>query len=152
LPYLAAFNAGAIIGTAVWGRLSETRLGRRGAVTITLLIGMASLPLYLHASDPLWLGIGALMMGAFGMGVWGMAPAYTTERYPTSVRGVGPGFCYHAGAAIGAAMPTVLGELQDMGIALVNAASASMIVSALLAIALIWLGPETRGRDFSIGG
>ncbi|MEP7304669.1 MAG: MFS transporter [Acidobacteriota bacterium] len=152
LPYLAAFNVGAIIGTAGWGRLSETRLGRRGAVTITLLLGMASLPLYLHASDPLMLGLGALMMGAFGMGVWGMAPAYTTERYPTSVRGVGPGFCYHAGAAIGAAMPLVLGELQDLGFALVNAATASMIVSALLAIVLIWLGPETRGRDFSVSG
>ena len=149
LPYLAAFNVGAIIGTATWGRLSETRLGRRGAVTITLILGMASLPLYLHASDPLMLGLGALMMGAFGMGVWGMAPAYTTERYATAVRGVGPGFCYHAGAAIGAVMPVVLGRLQDLGIALVDAATASMMVSALLAIGLIWLGPETRGRDFT---
>jgi len=152
LPYLAAFNVGAIVGTACWGRLSETRLGRRGAVTITLLLGMASLPLYLHASSPIMLGLGAIMMGAFGMGVWGMAPAYTTERYPTSVRGVGPGFCYHAGAAIGAAMPLILGELQDLGFALVNAATASMMVSALLAIGLIWLGPETRGRDFSVSG
>ena len=33
LPYLAAFNIGAIAGTAIWGRLSEARLGRRGAVT-----------------------------------------------------------------------------------------------------------------------
>jgi SHS family lactate transporter-like MFS transporter len=149
LPYLAAFNIGAIIGTATWGRLSETRLGRRGAVTITLILGMASLPLYLHAGDPIMLGLGALMMGAFGMGVWGMAPAYTTERYPTSVRGVGPGFCYHAGAAIGAVMPLVLGELQDLGFTLVNAATASMVVSALVAIGLIWLGPETRGRVFT---
>src|SRR6516225_480326 len=37
LPYLAAFNFGAIIGVAAWGRLSETRLGRRGAVTITIV-------------------------------------------------------------------------------------------------------------------
>ena len=59
---------------------------------------------------------------------------------------------WDAGAAIGAAMPLVLGELQDLGFALVNAATASMVVSALLAIALIWLGPETRGRDFSVSG
>jgi len=38
LPYLALFNVGAIIGTAAWGRLSETRLGRRGAVTITVIL------------------------------------------------------------------------------------------------------------------
>jgi SHS family lactate transporter-like MFS transporter len=149
LPYLAAFNIGAIIGTASWGRISETRLGRRGAVTITVVLGIASLPLYLHADDPLLMGVGALMMGAFGMGIWGMAPAYTTERFPTAVRGVGPGFCYHAGAAIGAFMPTLLGFFQDSGVPIVTAMTGSMMVSGLLSAALIWMGPETRGRVFS---
>jgi SHS family lactate transporter-like MFS transporter len=151
LPYLTAFNIGAIVGTAAWGRLSETALGRRGAVTITMCLGMASLPLYLHARDPVVGALGALMMGAFGMGIWGMAPAYTTERYPTSVRGVGPGFCYHAGAAIGAMMPYVLGHLQDRGFGLANIMTATMLVSGLLSVGLIWLGPETRGRDFAEG-
>src|SRR5262249_53876964 len=57
LPYLAAFNIGAIVGTAAWGRLSETRLGRRGAVTITIVVGMAALPLYLHATGSFALGL-----------------------------------------------------------------------------------------------
>ena len=148
LPYLAAFNIGAIVGTAVWGRLSETRLGRRGAVTMTVLLGFVSLRFYLFPHDSLTLGIGALMMGAFGMGVWGMAPAYTNERYPTDARGVGPGFCYHAGAAVGAAMPALLGMLQDRGITLVNAMSTAMVISGIVAIAAIWSGPETRGRTF----
>jgi SHS family lactate transporter-like MFS transporter len=149
LPYLTAFNVGAIVGTASWGRISETRLGRRGAVTITVVLGIASLPLYLHATDPFLMGVGALMMGAFGMGIWGMAPAYTTERFPTEVRGVGPGFCYHAGAAIGAFMPYLLGLLQDRGVAITTAMSGSMIVSGVLSAALIWMGPETRGREFT---
>ncbi|HEY7448777.1 MAG TPA: MFS transporter [Vicinamibacterales bacterium] len=148
LPYLAAFNIGAIVGTASWGRLSETALGRRGAVSITVVLGIASLPFYLHATGPLGLGVGALMMGVFGMGIWGMAPAYTTERFPTSVRGVGPGFCYHAGAAIGAFMPPVVGALADRGVALVNAMSVCMVISGVLSGILIWLGPETRGRQF----
>jgi SHS family lactate transporter-like MFS transporter len=149
LPYLAAFNIGAIIGTAGWGRLSETALGRRGAVSITVVLGIASLPFYLHATGPLSLGVGALMMGMFGMGIWGMAPAYTTERFPTSVRGVGPGFCYHAGAAIGAFMPPIVGALADSGVALVNAMSVCMVISGVLSGILIWLGPETRGRSFT---
>src|SRR5215470_3310637 len=149
LPYLAAFNFGAIVGVAAWGRLSETRLGRRGAVTITITIGMASLPLYLHATTPLTLGLGALLMGAFGMGIWGMAPAYSNERFPTAVRGVGPGFCYHAGAAIGALMPWVLGRMQDHGLHLTSAMSLAMLVSGILSATLIWFGPETRGRAFS---
>lgn len=149
LPYLAAFNIGAIVGTAAWGRLSETRLGRRGAVTITVLVGMASLPLYLHATTPLWLGLGALLMGGFGMGIWGMAPAYTNERFPTAVRGVGPGFCYHAGAAIGAVMPWLLGKLQVLGMKLTTVMTVAMLVFGVLAGILIWVGPETRGRAFT---
>src|SRR5215216_4598501 len=64
LPYLAAFNIGAIAGTAFWGRMSEGRLGRRGAATVTMLLGLASLPFYLHAANPTVGWIGALMMGA----------------------------------------------------------------------------------------
>ncbi len=150
LPYLAAFNVGAIVGTAMWGRLSETALGRRGAVTLTIVLGLASLPFYLHATTDIMLWLGALMMGFFGMGMWGMAPAYTTERFPTEVRGVGPGFCYHAGAAIGALMPYLLGYVQDQGITMINAMSVTMIVSACFAM-VIWLGPETRGREFTGG-
>lgn len=148
LPYLAAFNLSAIAGTAVWGRLSDTRLGRRGAVTLTVLVGMLSLKWYLYSTDTTMLIVGAMMMGAFGMGVWGMAPAYTNERYPTETRGVGPGFCYHAGAAIGALMPTLLGFLQDRGFGMVNAMSIAMLISGVVALAAIWSGPETRGTVF----
>ncbi len=91
------------------------------------------------------------MMGAFGMGIWGMAPAYVSERFPTSTRGVGPGFTYHAGAAIGAVMPLVLGMMQDRGVPLVNAMTTAMLASGLLATLMIWLGPETRGRQFTAG-
>jgi SHS family lactate transporter-like MFS transporter len=147
LPYLAAFNIGAILGTFTFGRLSEGRLGRRGAATITVVLGIASLPLYLHADTAPLLGIGAAMMGFFGMGIWGIAPAYSNEAYPTEVRGVGPGFCYHAGAAIGAMMPTVLGFLRDQGFVMVNAMSAAMVLAGIAAM-VIWMGPETRGRVF----
>lgn len=149
LPYLGAFNIGAIAGTATWGRLSEGRIGRRGAFTATLVLGVASLPLFLYGGTNTALIFGAVTMGFFGMGVWGMAPAYTVERFPTAVRGVGPGFCYHAGAAIGAAMPTLLGAMQDRGISAVTGMSATMVASAVLAMIAVWWGPETRGREFT---
>jgi MFS transporter, SHS family, lactate transporter len=149
LPYLVAFNLGAIAGTATWGRLSETVLGRRGAVTITIILGAASIPFSLYGQQMSTMVLGALMLGFFGMGVWGMAPAYTSERFPTEVRGAGPGFCYHAGAAVGALMPWLLGKFQDDGVNLVTAMSVSMVVSGAFAIAAIWSGPETRGRQFT---
>jgi len=149
LPFLAAFNIGAIAGTATWGRLSEGRLGRRGAFTATLILGPASLPFFLYGGSDTSLIIGAFTMGFFGMGVWGMAPAYTVERFPTQVRGVGPGFTYHAGAAIGALMPWLLGAMQDRGFSAVNGMSATMVASAVVAMVMVWIGPETRGRNFN---
>ena len=148
LPYLAAINIGAILGTAGWGRVSESTLGRRGAVTLAILLAAAVLPLYLYARHPWWMGAGALLMGMFGNGVWGTAPAYTAERFPTAVRGVGPGFCYHCGAAVGALMPWLVGRLQDRGAPIAAAIGSAMLVSGAVALAFVWLGPETRGRVF----
>jgi len=149
LPYLIAFNLGAIGGTIFWGRLSEGKLGRRGAVTITALLGVASIPLYLHAGNPVTLAIGALTMGAFGSGIWGMAPAYVAERFPTAVRGVGPGFAYHAAAGIGAVMPPLIGSMRDGGMALSTAMTIAIGLALLFSASLIWLGPETRGRELT---
>ena len=60
-------------------------------------------------------------MGATGVGIWGMAPSYLTERFPTAVRGVGPGLSYHVGVALGSTTPLVLGQLQDNGFTLTGA-------------------------------
>jgi SHS family lactate transporter-like MFS transporter len=149
LPYLVLFNLGAICGTAVWGRISEGRLGRRGAVTITAVLGVASIPFYLYSSSPAVLGLGAVMMGAFGCGIWGMAPAYVTERYPTEARGVGPGFCYHAAAAIGAVMPLLIGWMDDRGTPLATAMAIPIAIALSCSAAFIWFGPETRGRQLT---
>ena len=147
LMYLVAFNLGAIGGTATWGRLSEGKLGRRGATTITALLGVASIPLYLYVSQTPLLVLGAFMMGAFGCGIWGMAPAYVTERYPTEARGVGPGFCYHAAAAIGAVMPILIGWMNDRGTPLATAMAVPIAIALSCSAAFVWLGPETRGRE-----
>ena len=147
--YIVALNLGAVLGMAAWGRLSETRLGRRGAVAGAAMLGVTMIPLYLYARTSLGLWLGALLMGSCGAGVWAMAPAYLTERFPTAARSVGPGFAYHAGAAIGAVTPTLVGTLQDRGLALTDAMAVCIGASGLLLACLIWMGPETRGRRFT---
>ena len=149
LPYVVGFNAGAILGVAVWGRASEGAMGRRGAVSLAALLGVAAAPLFLAASGPARLLAGAVLMGATGGGIWGMAPAYLTERFPTAVRGVGPGLSYHVGAAVGSATPLVLGQLQDGGMTTGGAMISCIVAGGLLVAAVVWLGPETRGRRFS---
>ena len=85
------------------GRVSEGRPGRRGAATIAALASLAAVPFYLFATTSALLLLGALLMGFFGAGMWGVVPTYLSERFPTAVRGVGSGFSYHAGAALGRA-------------------------------------------------
>ena len=93
--------------------------------------------------------LGALIVGLTAIGAWGMAPSYLTERYPTAARAVGPGFAYHAGAAVGSFTPTFIGWLQDQGIKLPTAMSTCMLSAGLLLVIVIWLGPETRGWSFT---
>ena len=78
-----------------------------------------------------------------------MVPSYLTERFPTAVRGVGPGLSYHVGAAIGAMTPLILGQLQDGGMSVVHAMQVCIAVSGVLVGVMIWMGPETRGRQFT---
>jgi SHS family lactate transporter-like MFS transporter len=149
IQYVVALNLGAILGAALWGRVSETRFGRRGAATMAALIGVLAVPIYVGPHAPIALLLGALLMGACGMGVFGIVPSYLTERFPTAARSVGPGFAYHAGGAIGSVTPAFIGALQDRGVKLPDAMAGCILVSGVLVASMIWLGPETRGRRFT---
>jgi SHS family lactate transporter-like MFS transporter len=149
LPYIVVFNIGAILGAFACGQMSEGRLGRRGASTVAALATIVVVPLYLFAENPLVLGIGALLVGTFGAGMWGIAPTYLSERFPTAARSVGAGFSYHAGAALGSATPAVVGALRDSGWLLANAMAVCIVGALLLVAGILWLGPETRGRELS---
>jgi SHS family lactate transporter-like MFS transporter len=149
LAYSVALNVGGILGAAFWGRVSEGRPGRRGAATIAALAGLAVVPLYLFSTHSALLIAGALLMGFFGAGMWGVVPTYLSERFPTAVRGVGSGFAYHAGAALGAFAPTVVGSLEVGGWPLGSAMAICIACSLAIVVVMLWLGPETRGRQFA---
>jgi len=145
LPFLLALNVGGIAGAAAWGRLSETRLGRRGAFTVAMAVGVAGTPLYLFATSDVLLWIGALVIGMFAAGSLGIMPGYLSERFPTAARGAGAGFAYHVGTGLGAFTPYVVGALQDRGLALATVMGGGIVIGGLLMILFVWLGPETRG-------
>jgi putative sialic acid transporter len=148
LPFLAALNVGGIVGALVFGRLSEGRLGRRGSASIATLIGILSIPIYVFTANTALLLTGALAMGFFGAGNFGVVPGYLTERFPTVARAVGAGFAYHVGAGLGSFTPTLVGMLQDRGLPLPTAMAACIAGAGAMVILMLWLGPETRGRQF----
>ncbi len=146
--YLLLLNIGGVTGAMAAGRLSETALGRRGAATLMMVIGGAAIPLYLYTTSTLLMLTGALAIGFFAAGAWGIVPTYLTERFPTAARAAGAGFSYHAGAAIGSFTPQFIGQLQDRGMAVHDAMALCIAAAAVLVTVLIWMGPETRGREF----
>jgi SHS family lactate transporter-like MFS transporter len=146
LLYLIALNLGGIIGAAFWGHVSEGRAGRRGSATIAAICAIAVVPVYVFVSNDALLMAGGALMGFFGAGMWGMVPTYLSERFPTEARGVGSGFSYHAGAAVGSFAPTTIGWLQDIGWQLPNAMAFCILASLGIVVVMLWLGPETRGR------
>ncbi len=146
LSYLIALNAGGLIGSIVLGQLSETRLGRRGAPTLGMLVGVLSAPLFLWSSNPNLLLLGALLIGLGCSGAWGIVPGYLSERFPTPVRAVGTGFAYHVGAGLGSFTPFLIGSLQDRGMSLGDAMITCIASAGVLVLIMLWLGPETRGK------
>jgi SHS family lactate transporter-like MFS transporter len=145
--YLISLNIGGILGGATWGRVSETKIGRRGAATLAAIVGILAIPLYLMNTDPVIAITGAFLIGV-GTGMWGVIPTYLSERFPTAVRSVGGGFAYHVGAALGSFTPTLIGALKDRGMKLNIAMAWFIVVSNLTAILLLWAGPETAGIQF----
>ncbi|HVB38753.1 MAG TPA: MFS transporter, partial [Vicinamibacterales bacterium] len=149
LRFLVTFNAGSIAGAFIWGHISESRLGRRGAAMLAMLGGVATIPIYVMSHNVSLLWLGALLMGLTASGAWGVVPSYLTERFPTAVRGVGAGFAYHVGAGLGSFTPFLIGALQDRGMALPHAMTLCITTSCLLVTLMMWIGPETRGRTFA---
>ena len=95
---------------------------------------------------------GALAMGFFGAGTWGMVPSYLTERFPTAVaRGRRRASRITSAPGSASFTPQFIGLLQDRGVALPNAMAGCIAAAGMLVIALVWIGPETRGRHFHAG-
>jgi MFS transporter, SHS family, lactate transporter len=148
LVFVLLLNFGGVTGAIAAGRLSETVLGRRGSATVMMTVGIAAIPLYLFTTSIPLMWAGALAIGFFAAGAWGMVPGYLTERFPTVARAAGAGFAYHVGAGLGSFTPALVGLLQDRGMALPNAMAVCILTAGVLVIALVWMGPETRGRRF----
>jgi SHS family lactate transporter-like MFS transporter len=146
LAFLLLLNAGGLIGSVALGALSEKWGGRRGAATLGVVLGLCAAPVFLFSSSSWALMLGAGLIGFFASGAWGIVPGYLSERFPTEARGVGTGFSYHVGVGLGAYTPYLIGALQDGGTDLRTAMLWCIVAGSVIVVALLWLGPETRGR------
>ncbi|HLW23820.1 MAG TPA: MFS transporter [Steroidobacteraceae bacterium] len=142
-------NVGAICGGLLFGFLSQ-HLGRRRAIVLAALLSLPILPLWAFSVTPLLLGLGAFFMQVAVQGAWGVIPAHLNELSPADIRGTFPGLVYQLGNLLAAAnlnvqvwIAGVDGGRFDLALALVVG------ITALIIVALVWLGPERR--DIALG-
>jgi hypothetical protein len=86
------------------------------------------------------------LAGGITAAFYGWFPLYLPELFPTAVRATGQGFAYNFGrilAAVGglqtATLMTLFGGSFPM-------AGSVLTVFYLVGLAIIWLGPETKGK------
>jgi SHS family lactate transporter-like MFS transporter len=152
LPYLAALHVGGIVGAAGWGRLADTRLGQPRAIALATVSSLLSLPMFLLATSPALLFVGALAIGLTGAGVIGLAPAFVGSRFATEHRAMGWGTAYHLAAAVGAIAPYGIGKLQDVGWPLTVAMATGIGGASLVTLALLLSSAyftRMSARDFA---
>jgi MFS family permease len=143
--YLAVLISGSFCGYMTGAYLSDF-IGRRPTFLV-FAVGATALVL-IYSMIPF--GNGAMLvlgapLGFFASGVFSAQGAFFTEQFPTRVRGLGQGFAYNLGRAVGALFPALVGMLsaamtlaRAIGV-FAGAAYATMAIAA-------YLLPETRGK------
>jgi MFS family permease len=124
------------------------RLGRRGAMLLFLLGGLAAALVLFQCLTSVWAI--ALFLPCFGfltVGLHAGFAVYFPELFPTRLRGTGAGFCFNAGRILAAPALFLAGWLQkDGGLSLAGSATLLSLLFPLGALLLLF-APETRGRE-----
>jgi MFS family permease len=154
---LICMSAGAVIGT-IAAALMGGWLGRRFTYALLCIASLVSL-LYLYQANDAFGAkflISAFVAGGITAAFYGWFPLYLPELFPTSIRATSQGFAFNFGrvlSAVGTLQTAALTAYFGRGIPperfdidAVAKAAASLAAIYLVGLAIIWLGPETKGK------
>ncbi len=153
------YNVGAVVGGIAFGALSQ-RIGRRSAILVAAVLGIAMIPLWVHAPTTALLALGAFLLQFMVQGAWGIIPAHLNELSPSGARGTFPGFTYQLGNLISAGAAQLEATVAKTRFALPNGAAdyggalAAIALIVLIAVILFtalgyFVAPERRDEDLS---
>jgi MFS transporter, SHS family, lactate transporter len=147
VSYMAIlYNLGAVVGTLIFGHLSE-RLGRRWSMITALILTLAMIPGWAFASPIATLAITAFVLQAGVQGAWGVIPAHLNELSPDQTRGLLPGLAYQLGILFAAPVNSIEYALRAR-FGYSWALAGFETVNIALLIVVLALGKERKGRGF----
>jgi MFS transporter, SHS family, sialic acid transporter len=140
--------SGAIVAT-ILAALAAGRYGRRVTYTVMCVASIVSALFLYQANEsygPMFL-VSVFFAGGITAAFYGFFPLYLPELFPTAVRATGQGFAFNFGriiAAIGGLQTATLIGWFDGSF---PKAGSVMTVIYLAGLFIIWLGPETKGKE-----
>ncbi|MGZ5494063.1 MAG: MFS transporter [Thermoanaerobaculia bacterium] len=143
--WIIVLQTGAFLGYVSFGWIAD-RIGRRPAFTLFMVGATIVVPLFAFgARSPMTLLALGPLVGYFAHGYFSVFGAMLAELFPTRIRASAQGFCYNAGRLASAGAPIIIGSAAPR-----YGLGTALAVDALffaLGGALIWMLPETRGRE-----
>lgn len=122
------------------------RFGRKATLAGFIVMCAVSAYFFGQASSVAVLLVWGCLMSFFNLGAWGVVYTYTPELYPASMRATGSGAAAAIGRIGGIVAPMVITHMMVLN----NAFSWIFIlftaVMVLVAVVVLWLGEETKGR------
>ncbi|MDG1481498.1 MAG: MFS transporter [Myxococcota bacterium] len=128
------------------GKLLDV-VGRRAGAAVIYIGGMIGVAAAFTLTDATHLNV-ALIFAIFGVsGVLPVLNAYSTELFPTDVRGDAFGWANNLLGRIGYVLAPALVGFSSLWIGLGNAMAVSMIFPLIALVILLMTLPETSGRE-----
>jgi MFS family permease len=148
---------GAIVA-CILAALAAGRFGRRITYAVLCIGSFLTLVMLYRVNDafggPFLASV--FLAGGVTAAFYGWFPLYFPELFPTSIRATSQGFAYNFGrvlSAVGSLQTAVLAAYFSRGLAEARrdveglaSAGATLAAIYLIGLAIIWLGPETKGQ------
>ena len=142
-----------MLGSATGGLIAPliaNRVGRRRSFALFCLCALGMTALLFRVMPERYgapLLITIALTGVATASFYGWFPLYLPELFPTRVRATGQGVCYNAGRLVAMVGALLQGRLVAAFDGSYAAAGGTITLVYALGLAIIWLGPETQGKD-----
>jgi putative MFS transporter len=139
-------SLGQIPGTILVAALAD-RVSRRKLIIFSLgLLGAAAI-LFGFGESTIWVLVVGFMLMVFNGMAWGLAHPFSSELYPTRMRGTATGWATGIGRLGGVVAPILIASVIQAGGGTVVSFSILALAPILSMVVLSWIKLETTGKS-----